>query len=337
MKIIRDANLKEYNSFGIEANVRKIISVQSQDDIIRYLNSEEYREDDLVLGGGSNILFISDLANNIIKNDIKGFRLIEDNPDNVLIEVGAGVVWHDFLKECLKHGYYGLENLALIPGTVGAAPVQNIGAYGVEQDTCFDSLRGILRDTAEEMIFTKDKCKFSYRNSIFKTTLKGRFIITAVRYRLSKVFDPVLTYRDLQEKFAGKSNFSANELFDYICEVRDSKLPDHTKIGNAGSFFKNPIISKEKAEKLKTEYERVPLYDFDDKYKISAAWLIEQCGFKGYRIGDAGVSDKHALILCNYGSASGREVYDLSQSIIEKVETRFDIKLEREVNLVGEF
>ncbi len=337
MKIIRDANLKEYNSFGIEARVRKLISIHSQEDIIRYLNSEDYLEEDIVLGGGSNILFVSNLKHNIIKNDIKGFRIIEDNTKDVLVEVGAGVVWHDFIKECLKHGYYGLENLALIPGTVGAAPVQNIGAYGVEQDKCFESLKGILRDTAEEMTFAKDKCKFSYRSSIFKTSLKGRFIITSVQYRLSKVFEPVLTYRDLKEKFEGKSNFSAAELFDYICEVRNSKLPDHNKIGNAGSFFKNPIISVEKAEKIKSKYEAVPLYNFEDKFKISAAWLIEKCGFKGKRLGEAGVSEKHALILVNYGGALGSDIYKLSQDIIETVKANFDIELEREVNIVGEF
>ncbi len=336
MKILRDVDLKEYNSFGIKAAARKIVAVQSQEDIVRYLNSEEYSEHDIVLGGGSNILFLGDLNQNIIKNDIKGFRVIEDNQDDVLVEVGAGVVWHEFLEECMKHGYYGLENLALIPGTVGAAPVQNIGAYGVEQDVCFESLTGILRDTAEEMKFTKEKCKFEYRNSIFKTRLKGRFIITSVRYRLSKSFSPVLTYRDLKDKFAEKSNFSASELFDYICEVRKSKLPDYKELGNAGSFFKNPIISVEMAERLRNKYEKVPLFDFEDRFKISAAWLIQEAGFKGKRLADAGVSEKHALILVNYGNASGADIYNLSQNIIDVVKDKFDLELEREVNIVGE-
>ncbi len=336
MKILRDVDLKEYNSFGIKAAARKIVAVQSQEDIVRYLNSEEYSEQDIVLGGGSNILFLGDLKQNIIKNDIKGFRVIEDNQDDVLVEVGAGVVWHEFLEECMKHGYYGLENLALIPGTVGAAPVQNIGAYGVEQDVCFESLTGILRDTAEEMKFTKEKCKFAYRNSIFKTRLKGRFIITSVRYRLSKSFSPVLAYRDLKDKFAEKSNFVASELFNYICEVRKSKLPDYKELGNAGSFFKNPIISVEMAERLRNKYEKVPLFDFEDRFKISAAWLIQEAGFKGKRLGDAGVSEKHALILVNYGNASGADIYNLSQNIIDVVKDKFDLELEREVNIVGE-
>ncbi len=336
MKIIRDANLKEYNSFGIDVCASKFILVHSEEDIIRYLNSEYYTEQDFIIGSGSNILMLGDVKQNIIKNDIQGFRLIEDTEEAVVIEVGAGVIWNDFLLECLKNGYYGLENLALIPGTVGAAPVQNIGAYGIEQDSCFESLRGILRDTAETMTFTKNKCKFSYRSSIFKTSLRGRFIITHVRYKLSKKFEPILKYKDLIEKFSNKENFLPTELFDYICEVRKAKLPDYKVLGNAGSFFKNPIISKEKADYIKNEYTNVPLYDFEDKYKISAAWLIEKVGYKGKRIGDAGVSENHALILVNHGNASGREIYNLSQEIIDKVNDLFAIKLDREVNIIGE-
>ncbi len=237
MKIIRDANLKEYNSFGIDACASKIILVQSEEDIIRYLNSESYTEQDCIIGSGSNILLLGDVKQNIIKNDIKSFRLLEDAEEDVVIEVGAGVVWHDFLLECLKNGYYGLENLALIPGTVGAAPVQNIGAYGIEQESCFVSLRGILKDTAESMTFTKNKCKFSYRSSIFKTSLRGRFIITHVRYKLRKKFRPILKYKDLIEKFSNKENFLPTELFDYICEVRQGKTSGLQSIGQCRQFL----------------------------------------------------------------------------------------------------
>ncbi len=336
MKILRNVNLQQFNTFGVKAELDKMVLIQSHDDVIRYLNSEDCSETAFIIGSGSNILYVNDKYSDAIKNDIKGLRVIEDSDESVLIEVGAGVIWHEFLEECLKHGHYGLENLALIPGTVGAAPVQNIGAYGIEQEECFDSLTGVLRDTAETLIFSKEKCKFSYRSSIFKTSLKNRFIITSVRYRLKKKYQPILKYKELSEKFAQSKNFSPIELFDYICQVRENKLPDYRYYGNAGSFFKNPIVSIETAEELKVKYTNVPLYVFEDAYKVSAAWLIEKAGLKGTRISDVGVSEKHALILINYGNASGKDIYNLSQRIIDEVENLFGIRLEREVNIIGE-
>jgi UDP-N-acetylmuramate dehydrogenase len=336
MKILRNVNLQQFNTFGVKAELDKMVLIQSHEDVIRYLNSEDCSETAFIIGGGSNILYVNDKYSDAIKNDIKGLRIIEDSDESVLVEVGAGVIWHDFLLECLKNGHYGLENLALIPGTVGAAPVQNIGAYGIEQEECFDSLTGVLRDTAETLIFSKEKCKFSYRSSIFKTSLKNRFIITSVRYRLKKKYQPVLKYKELSEKFAQSKNFSPVELFDYICQVRENKLPDYRDYGNAGSFFKNPIISIDTAEELKVKYTNVPLYAFEDAYKVSAAWLIEEAGLKGTRISDAGVSEKHALILINYGNASGKDIYNLSQRITDEVEKLFGIRLEREVNIIGE-
>ena len=291
-----------------------------------------------ILGDGSNILFTNYFDGIVISIKIKGMKIIDYDDDFVMIEVSAGENWHNFIKTCIKNKYYGLENLALIPGTVGAAPVQNIGAYGVEQSDCCYSVVGY--DVEEKVLktYNSEQCEFSYRNSIFKNKLSQRFIITSAIYKLSRKFQPILRYNELSQevnKFCIQ-NPDAQYIYDTICRLRTKKLPNFEKLGNAGSFFKNPEINLSQLNEIKTKYENVPYFLINDnKYKIPAAWLIETCGLKGFRIGDAGVYESHSLVLVNYGSASGEQILNLAKLIIQKVFEEFGINLEPEVRIIS--
>jgi UDP-N-acetylmuramate dehydrogenase len=338
MKVQNNISLKEFNSFKIDAKADLFINIATINDIIGLLESGLLEEKKyFILGGGSNVLFASDYNGLIINMGIKGMHIMESNDDYIVLEIGAGEDWHNFVKTCVKSQYYGIENLALIPGKVGSAPVQNIGAYGVEQQDCFVSLKAVNLKTKEFMELSKDECRFGYRNSIFKNDLKDNVLITSVRYQLSRLKEFNFSYKELEQeiqKFPVKE-IDLQYVFDTVCRLRTSKLPNPDLIGSAGSFFKNPVISDENLENLKSEFPDIKYYKSDSgKWKISAGWLIEKCGWKGKRFGDAGVYEYHALVLVNYGNAKGSDILSLAMKIQDSVFERFGIKIEPEVVIV---
>lgn len=289
-----------------------------------------------MLGGGSNILFVNDFEGLVIHLNIKGREIIEENDKEVLIRVGAGENWHETVMYAVDNGWGGIENLSLIPGSVGAAPIQNIGAYGVELEDVFESLEAIDLETGISKTFDKKSCKFGYRDSVFKNELKGKYIITEVTLRLQKDPDVNRTYGALSEhlKEKGISDPDIKDISETVISIRQSKLPDPAKIGNTGSFFKNPVISEEAFRELQKEYPEIPNYPAGDEIKIPAAWLIDQCGWKGKQIGDAGVHKAHALVIVNYGNANGGEIIELAEKIRHSVFKKFGVKLIPEVNIV---
>lgn len=333
--IFENYSLKDYNTFGVKCKAKQFAIINSEDELLELLNSGIFSDNKhFIIGGGSNVLFINDYYDGlIIKNDIEGIDIIDQDDEHYLIKCSSGVIWHDFLKICLENHWHGMENLALIPGKCGAAPVQNIGAYGVEQEQFFDHLEGYSLQTKEKLNFKKDDCNFGYRDSVFKNEFKNKFIITSIYYKLYKKFIPDLTYRDLNNSLM--TDCTAKELFEKVVEIREKKLPNIDELGNAGSFFKNPIINIGALNKLKNKNQDIKFFDQGNNlFKIPAAWLIENAGWKGFREGEAGVSPNHALILVNYGNATGREIFDLSENIIESVNDIFGIKLDREVNII---
>jgi UDP-N-acetylmuramate dehydrogenase len=339
MNILENISLKQYNTFGIDVKAKEFAAIRSEEELFSLAESGSLTvQNPFFLGGGSNVLFVEDFNGIIVHSAIRGMKIIDSDDDTVILEVGAGEKWHDFVTIALKNSYFGLENLALIPGTVGAAPVQNIGAYGVEQKDFFLSLRGLNLETLEFEELGFDDCKFDYRDSVFKHGLKNKFVITSVKYKLKKNEKPNLSYSELRretEKFSIDKP-DAQFVYDTVCRLRMSKLPVPEYLGNAGSFFKNPAVELKKFEELKNAYPGINGYkQKDGKIKLSAAWLIEQCGWKGKRIGDAGVFDKHALIIVNYGNASGSDIYELSEQIIKSVFDKFGIYPEREVLVIG--
>ncbi len=335
MEIRENYSLKEFNTFKVDVKTKYYIEINNVNDIYRLIDKIELNDNKyFILGGGSNILFTRDYDGIIISVNIKGMYIKDNQNDSLILDIGAGENWHNFVKTCVKSKYYGLENLALIPGKVGAAPVQNIGAYGVEQKDYFYSLSGVDLETRELKYLDKKDCDFSYRSSIFKKQLKDRFIITSVQYKLSRLEKYNLTYNELKNEL-NKFSFVKKDLqyiYDTIVKMRVRKLPDLNKIGCAGSFFKNPVIDITKYYELLDKYGELPAYQISETgYKLSAGWLIEKCNWKGYREGGAGVYDKHALVLVNYGNATGKEIYDLSLKICESVKLKFGIELEPEV------
>jgi UDP-N-acetylmuramate dehydrogenase len=338
MKVVKNISLKNLNTFGVDVKSKYFAEIYSEQELKQVLNSEGYFNcQKLILGGGSNILFTKDFDGLVIKNSITGIKLIEEDNNNVILEAGAGVIWDELVKYCVNRNYGGIENLSYIPGTVGAAPIQNIGAYGQELEETFFELNGLYIDSCKTRIFNKSECSFSYRNSIFKCELKNIFIITSVRLKLNKYPTVNLSYDPVKEE-AEKRNIihpTIKDIREIVIDIRKSKLPDPVEIGNAGSFFKNPVIAKEKFQVLKKEYPDLKHFFVDeDNVKIPAAWLIEKCGWKGKRIGDAGTHEKQPLVIVNYGNASGKEIYEISAMIISAVKTTFDITLENEVNIL---
>lgn len=291
----------------------------------------------MILGGGSNILFTKDFDGLLLKNDITGITVVKEDRDHIYVEAGAGVNWHSFVMYCVDHNYGGVENLSLIPGNVGASPMQNIGAYGVEIKDVFYKLEAFHMQKKMTRIFTATECEFGYRDSAFKKKYRGMFAILSVTFRLSK--NPVfnISYGAIEEelKKMAVDELNIKVISDAVINIRTAKLPDPALIGNAGSFFKNPEINKQCLQELKRIEPAIPSYKInDDTFKIPAAWLIEQCGWKGYRKGDAGCYEKQALVLVNYGSAKGKDILDLSEDIKQSVKKKFHIALEREVNIV---
>jgi UDP-N-acetylmuramate dehydrogenase len=339
MTVSENVSLKSFNTFGIEARARYFVRVQTPGELRAVLANPAYRPlPKLILGGGSNVLFINDAFDGlVIKIDIKGIAVLEETEGSVLLEVGAGEVWHDLVVHTIEKGYSGLENLSLIPGTVGAAPMQNIGAYGVEIKETFDSLEALHLESGEIRRFTNAECRFGYRESVFKHELKGQYIITSVRFRLSKM--PVFhtSYGAIQDTLRemGVGELSVKAISEAVCRIRRSKLPDPAQIGNAGSFFKNPEIPKAQYEGLKAQYPDMPGYiTSQDLVKVPAGWLIEQCGWKGKIVGDTGVHKLQALVLVNYGNAKGREIKALAEQVQQSVQERFGIRLTPEVNFL---
>ncbi len=336
MILQHNISLRKFNTFGIEAKAEHFASVGSTEDIIELLDNKEVDHRKLfVLGGGSNILLTHNVSGTVLKNEIPRIDLISEDDDHIYVRAGAGINWHSFVQYCLEHNYAGVENLALIPGNVGASPMQNIGAYGVELKDVFHSLEAFNIKDKQVVTFTKDECKFGYRDSIFKNEYRNQFIITSVNFALLK--KPVFhsSYGALQQEL-DKANveMSIQSIAAAVMRIRRSKLPDPTVIGNAGSFFKNPTVTDADYNDLVKAFSALSGFKSDQGYKLAAGWLIEQCGWKGYRRGDAGCHAQQALVLVNYGKASGDEIVALSKEIIESVQRKFNIVLETEVNII---
>ena len=331
-----DISLKPYNAFGIDVKARDFIAIDDEDEL-RNLIRQVYADEIFIISGGSNMLLTQDLDKTVILINNKGIDVYQDNEDNVLVDVAAGENWHNFVLWAVHHDYGGIENLALIPGCVGTSPIQNIGAYGVELKDTFQQCEAVQIQTGEKRFFTNAECQFGYRDSIFKNELANQYIITRVRFKLTKKPHKIQAdYKSLKNYLEDK-NINQPEIADIanaVTAIRQSKLPNPNEIGNSGSFFKNPIISKAEFEKLKKSYPKIPSFDLgNDQIKVPAGWLIEQCGFKGYRMGDAGVHDKQALVLVNHGNASGQEILELSKQIRQHVNETFNIQLTPEVNI----
>jgi UDP-N-acetylmuramate dehydrogenase len=333
--IEENCSLRDCNSFGLPAVARRLVRVTSEADVKRLVDDARLgRAPKFILGGGSNIVLTRDIASDVVvKVEVRGRQLVEERDDAWIVEAGAGESWHDFVAWTLDQQWPGLENLALIPGTAGAAPVQNIGAYGVELSDRFDSLDAVDLMTGRTVTLAVDALRFSYRDSIFKHELAGKSVITRVRFRLPRPWRPVLGYVDLARKVAerGHSPPDARQIFDWVCEIRRAKLPDPAVIGNAGSFFKNPVVTLEQCRDIIGRDPSVVHYPMaDGSVKLAAGWLIDACGWKGKSIGRAGVYDRHSLVLVNRGGASGAEVVTLARAIQESVYGRFGIRLEPE-------
>jgi UDP-N-acetylmuramate dehydrogenase len=342
LEIQHRASLREHNTFGLPALAATLVRIGGDADVRRVLDHPELgRAPKFILGGGSNVVLTRDLAAVVLKVEVKGRRVVASTPDAVTVEAGAGESWHEFVAWTLDEGLPGLENLALIPGTVGAAPVQNIGAYGVELKDRFESLDAVDLVTGRSVTLDAAACRFGYRDSVFKQHdfggLAGKSLITRVRLRLPRPWVPALGYLDLERKRAetGIDRPDARTVFDWVCAIRRAKLPDPAVIGNAGSFFKNPVVSEEQCRDIIGRDPEIVHYPLPDgSVKLAAGWLIDACGWKGKSVGRAGVYDKQALVLVNRGGASGAEVVTLARAIQESVYGRFGIRLEPEPVIV---
>lgn len=339
MEILKDYSLKHLNTFGVEARAKQFVQADSRDEIISFVRERRiHGQPVLILNGGSNILFTKDFEGLVIKINNSGFTLLRDEGDDAIFRVNAGANWDQFVRDTLKPGYSGLQNLSMIPGNAGSAPIQNIGAYGVEQKDTFESLEAIERETGEIRTFTKKECDFGYRNSIFKGKLKNRYIILSVDYRLSKIPKLHLEYGAIKnelDRMGFLKDLSPQQVAHAVRNIRSSKLPDPEELGNAGSFFKNPVISNAEFEKLQKSHSEIPAWPLEDgTVKIAAGWLIDQLGWKGTRRGDAGVCKTQALVLVNYGKATGAEIHRLALDIQKSVVEKYDIALEPEVNII---
>lgn len=337
MQVYQNYLLKEYNTFGIAAAAKYFVSFSSVEELEEVLDNNKNIPFKMILGGGSNILFTRDYNGLVLKNTIPGIKVLNEDNEYIYVNAGAGIKWHDLVLFCVKNNYAGMENLSLIPGNVGASPMQNIGAYGVEVKDIFYELEAFHLEDKTVIKFSAKDCEFGYRDSIFKRQLKGQFAILNVTYRLKK--NPVfnVSYGAIEKELEKMKvqELSIKVISDAVIHIRTSKLPDPAVIGNAGSFFKNPIIGKSEFKKIQDTEKDITYYEAgENKYKIPAGWLIEQCGWKGYRKGDAGCYEKQALVLVNYGNATGKEIYNLSEEIKISVQEKFGIELEREVNVV---
>jgi UDP-N-acetylmuramate dehydrogenase len=331
-------SLREFNSFGLPAAAAALVRIAGDADVRRLLDHREHgRGAKFVLGGGSNVILTRDVAGVVLKVEVRGRRLVQEGAEGWLVEIGAGENWHETVAWTLAQGWPGLENLALIPGSVGAAPVQNIGAYGVELKDRFHSLDAVDLVTGRSVTLDHEACRFGYRDSVFKHELAGKSLIVRVRFWLPRPWQAVLGYLDLERKIAETGNVAptAQTIFDWVCAIRRAKLPDPAEIGNVGSFFKNPVVSPEQCRDIIGRDPEVVHYPLaDGNCKLAAGWLIDACGWKGKTVGRAGVYDKQALVLVNRGGATGAEVVTLARAIQESVYGRFGIRLEPEPVIV---
>ncbi len=337
MKILENISLKVYNTFGIDKKANFFVVVSSIDELKEALLWARARSlKSLILGGGSNILLTQDQDVLLIKMEIGGIELISEDKDHLNVEVGAGENWHEFVLHAIAQQWAGIENLSLIPGTVGASPMQNIGAYGVELKDVFESLKALNRQTLEVETFSKEDCKFAYRESIFKTDLKDKYVICSVRFKLNKKATFHLDYGAIRETIAASNSndLTIQSVSDAVIKIRQSKLPDPKEIGNAGSFFKNPTISEEQYSGLKEIHQLIPGYVTEQGIKVPAAWLIEQSGWKGKRFGEIGVHVHQPLVLVNYGNGDGKEIQKLAEEIQQSVWDKFKIEIQPEVNFL---
>ena len=334
--IEENVDIAPYTTFGISAKAESLAVFSSAEELKELLKKNTSRKT-TVLGGGSNVLFTQDYDGLILVNRIKGISVVEENEEEILVKVGAGENWHEFVLHCIEKGWGGVENLSLIPGSVGASPMQNIGAYGIEIKDVFQELSALNIETFKEETFNHAQCEFGYRESVFKRALKGKYIITSVTYRLTKKPKLNTSYGAIENELERKNITSPTikDVSDAVIAIRRSKLPDPKEIGNAGSFFKNPVVKKEVLEKIQSEYPDAPHYPIDEYHvKVPAGWLIDTAGWKGKRFGSYGVHVNQALVLVNYDYAKGGDIYDLSQQILDDIQDKFGILLEREVNII---
>jgi UDP-N-acetylmuramate dehydrogenase len=333
----QNVSLKPYNTFGLDVNTGFLGIVDSLDDLDEIYQTGRFRsQKKMILGGGSNVLFTRGFSGIVAKNEIRGISIQKESANDVLVAVGSGENWHQFVLWSVERGYGGVENLALIPGTVGAAPMQNIGAYGVELKEIFHSLEAYEIKSGKTITFYREDCHFDYRFSVFKGELKDKFVITKVFFLLNKkpVFN--ISYGAIEQTLDEMGvEPSLKSISQAVINIRQSKLPDPLDIGNAGSFFKNPVIEKLHFEALEAQFPEIKGYAQGEEIKVPAAWLIETAGWKGYREGDIGVHDKQALVLVNHGQGNGRDILRLSNEIRKSVDSKFGIELEREVNVIS--
>ena len=335
MNIQQNISLKEYNTFGISVNAKRFISVTSVYELQQLLKTEKEL---FLLSGGSNMLLTKDIETLVVHIDIKGISIDKEDEKAVYLTVNAGEDWHEFVLWCISNEYGGIENLSLIPGNVGTCPILNIGAYGVEVKDTITKVEALEIQTGKLIQFSNESCNFEYRNSLFKNKEKGKYIITAVSFQLTKRNHKLnSSYGAIEAELISKeiTKPTLKNISDAIIAIRKSKLPDPKEIGNSGSFFKNPVISQSKFLELQKKYPKVPSYSVSNAdVKVPAGWLIEQAGFKGKRFGNCGVHEKQALVLVNYGNASGKEIHKLAQKIQESILQKFNISLEIEVNII---
>lgn len=339
MQIREHVSLKSYNTFGIDVSARFLVSVATVSELKKVLALEDY-PNPFILSGGSNMLLTQDIDKLVIHLNFKGMEIVNDSfsENEVLLKVAGGENWHEFVLYCVNNNLGGVENLSLIPGNVGTSPIQNIGAYGVELKDVFYSCTAVDRETLDETIFSLEDCAFGYRDSVFKSTFKNKYIITSVTFRLTKESHTLHTeygaiYDTLVERQITAPTIK--DVSEAVISIRQSKLPDPKEIGNSGSFFKNPVISQDLFSHLRKNFPSIPFYPVDNgQVKVPAGWLIEQAGFKGERFGDAGVHDRQALVLVNYGNATGQEIWNLALLIQKTVEGKFGLRIEPEVNVI---
>ncbi|HOT15954.1 MAG TPA: UDP-N-acetylmuramate dehydrogenase [Bacteroidales bacterium] len=336
LQVERAISLKPYNTFAIDIVADYFVRIKSENELIEILNNPQYKAlPRLILGTGSNVLLTAAFHGLVLKMEISGIEVIAENEQHVIVRVGAGQDWDNFVEYCVKQNWCGIENLSLIPGTVGACPVQNIGAYGVEVKDCIEKVEGIDCTTLKIFSLSNEDCQFGYRSSIFKKSMAGQYVITHVIFKLNKQLTPILSYGNIKDGIEKTGVVSLENIRKVIIDIRNSKLPDPKDVPNAGSFFKNPVIANIKAEKLKKKWPNIVLYPIDcETTKVSAAWLIDNAGLKGFTYKDAKIHDRQPLVLTNIGNASGQDILDLATIVLQKVKEKFDIELEMEVNKV---
>jgi UDP-N-acetylmuramate dehydrogenase len=338
MKIKQNYNLSKLNTFGVNVNAKFFTEIEEEKELIELFSAPEFKQNNKIfLGGGSNVLFTKDFDGMVVLNKLKGIEIVKEDAETITVRAMGGEMWNDLVLFTVNRGYWGIENLSLIPGTVGAAPIQNIGAYGAELKDALLFVEAYEIETGIKKIFSNEECELGYRDSVFKNKLKGKYFITAIILKLDKLGDKKNTeYRVLKE-YLEKNNIkirNSKDISEAVAAIRQSKLPDPKITGNAGSFFKNVFISRPELEKLQIAYPDISFFEEEGIIKIPAGWLIEKCGWKGKKEGNVGVHDKQALILVNYGEASGAEIVELSNKIIKCVKDKFNLILSPEVNIV---